>query len=321
MLRRDTVTASDYTIRITSLPDDTTERELAVHFAKITGQAVAAVHLAFNNAHEINMYIQRGKIVAARYHCVQRIRHAKTTLKDNSKRRKLLKKLMRERDNLNKKRRKVIKNNKRLKPIEAFVTFEKEEGLVKALSIYDLNWFRRNCCCFPERLKFRDKRLKIEQAPEPSTIIWENLEFSNKSRFFRKCLTASVALIALLLSVIVTFKARDFKSKVLESAALPCPEVDLMEANLDSPHCYCSTLTIIQQWGVNHCHEHNTTIAKATAASYGAGFIVVLLNYFFTWLMDRAGDFEKHRGLDEMESSNMVRVFLLKFVNTGWCYL
>ena len=147
VLRRSTVSASDYTIRLTSVPDDTTEKDLAVHFAEVTGQAVAAVHLAFNNSQEIDMYIQRGKIVAARYHCVQRIRHAKTTMEDNPKRRKLLVKLMRERDEAtllvrqkDEHRSKVI-INKRLKPIEAFVTFETEEGFVKAMSLYDLSWF------------------------------------------------------------------------------------------------------------------------------------------------------------------------------------
>ena len=333
VLRRSTVSASDYTIRLTSVPDDTTEKDLAVHFAEVTGQAVAAVHLAFNNSQEIDMYIQRGKIVAARYHGVQRIRHAKTTMKDNPKRRKLLKKLMRERDEAtllvrqkDEHRSKVI-INKRLKPIEAFVTFETEEGFVKAMSLYDLSWFRRNCCCYPEKLKYRGMRLKIEQAPEPSTIIWENLEYSSKGRFFRKCLTTSVALLALLLSVLTTFMARDFKSKVLMNARLPCPagffyqdsegQLNLMKANMNLSHCYCSTLTLIEQWKINQCHDHLTTTSKATVTSYGAGFIVVLLNYFFTWLLDKAGDFEKHRSLDEMGTSNMVRVFLLKFVNTG----
>ncbi len=333
VLRRSTVSASDYTIRLTSVPDDTTEKDLAVHFAEVTGQAIAAVHLAFNNSHEIDMYIQRGHVVAERYHCVQRIRHAKTAMEDNPKRRKLLKKLMRERDEAtllvrqkDEHRSKVI-INMRLKPIEAFVTFETEEGFVKAMSLYDLSWFRRNCCCYPERLKYRGMRLKIEQAPEPSTIIWENLEFSSKGRFFRKCLTTSVALLALLLSVLATFMARDFKSKVLLNARLPCPagffdqdsegQLNLMKANVNLSHCYCSTLTLIEQWKINLCHEHLATTSKATVTSYGAGFIVVLLNYFFTWLMDKAGDFEKHRSLDEMETSNMVRVFLLKLVNTG----
>lgn len=41
------------------------------------------------------------------------------------------------------------------------------------------------------------------------------------------------------------------------------------------------------------------------------------MNMFFTFLMDKAGSFEKHESLDAMESSNMTRVFLLKLINTG----
>lgn len=47
------------------------------------------------------------------------------------------------------------------------------------------------------------------------------------------------------------------------------------------------------------------------------GFMVCFMNTFFTILMDKAGSFEKHESLDAMESSNMTRVFLLKFLNTG----
>ena len=78
VLNRSIVSASDYTIRLTSVPEDTTEKELAIHFAELTGQAVAAVHLAFNNSKEIEMYIQRGKVMQKRYACVQRIRYEKT---------------------------------------------------------------------------------------------------------------------------------------------------------------------------------------------------------------------------------------------------
>jgi hypothetical protein len=34
-------------------------------------------------------------------------------------------------------------------------------------------------------------------------------------------------------------------------------------------------------------------------------------------LMDRAGSYEKHQSIDDMESSNMARLFVLKFLNTG----
>ncbi|KAL9185465.1 hypothetical protein ACHAXT_003242 [Thalassiosira profunda] len=332
VLNRSTVSAADYTIRLTSVPADTTEKELAIHFAELTGQAVSAVHLAFNNAREIDMYVQRGKVMQQRYNCVQRIRYEKKMLKQNQGRKKRLRKLMREREDLtilvrqkDEKRGKVIPH--RQKAIQAFVTFETEAGFVDAMTQYTLNWFRTYGCCYPERLKFKDTRLKVEQAPEPSTIIWENLEYSSQSRFFRKCLTTSVALLAILFSVLLTFLARDFKGKVLKNASMPCPDrffdqdpeyqLELVRNNLDLSHCYCSTLSTMEQWNINQCHDHLLTTSQATATSYGAGFIVVFMNVFFTWLMDRAGSFEKHQSLDAMEKSNMVRVFLLKFVNTG----
>ncbi|KAL7555154.1 hypothetical protein ACHAWF_018799 [Thalassiosira exigua] len=331
VLNRSTVTASDYTIRLMSVPEDTTEKELAIHFAELTGQAVSAVHLAFNNAKEIDMYVQRGKVMQQRYKCVQRIRYEQTVGKEKGQRQRL-RKLMRDREDLtllvrekDDKRNKVIPKHQ--KAIQAFVTFETETGFVEAMSQYQLSWFRTHCCCYPERLKFKGMRLNIEQAPEPSTIIWENLEFSSKGRFLRKCLTTSVALFAVLFSVLLTFLARDFKSKVLENAKFPCPEgffdqepeyqLELVKTNLDLSHCYCSTLGAMDQWNINQCHDHLITTSKATATSYGAGFMVVFMNVFFTWLMDKMGKFEKHQSLDKMDESNMVRVFLLKFLNTG----
>ena len=336
VLNRNTVTASDYTIRLRSIPPDTTEKELAVHFAQVTGQAVAAVHLAFNNAKEIQMYIKRGVVMKQRYKCVNRIRYEKTVNDGKPGHRKTLRKLMCEREDLtlavrakDEQRNKVIPQNQ--KAIEAYVTFETESGFVEAMMKYHMNWFRTYCCCYPERLRFKGARLFVEKAPEPSTIIWENLEYSKSSRSFRKCLTTIVALLAILFSVALTFLARDYKSKVLINASKPCPDgffdesldgqLELIRNDIDLSHCYCSTLSVFDQWSIHQCHDNISAKAKATVTGYGAGFIVVFMNIFFTWLMDKAGVFEKHQSLDRMETSNMVRVFLLKFVNTGFLVL
>lgn len=332
VLNRNVVTASDYTIRLKSIPEDTTERELAVHFAEVTGQAIAAVHLAFNNSKEISMYIKRGLIMQQRYKCVQRIRYEKTVNDGKPGQKKRLKKLMRERADLtmavrakDEERSQAIPKNQRA--IEAFVTFESETGFIEAMMKYHLNWFSTYCCCYPERLKFKGVRLSVERAPQPSTIIWENLEYTKSSRTFRKCLTTGVALMAIFFSVILTFLARDVKIKVLMNASKPCPDgffdqsldyqLELIKNDIDLSHCYCSTLSVRDQWNIHHCHDNINAKAKATSIGYGAGFIVVFMNAFFTWLMDKAGEFEKHQSLDKMETSNMVRVFLLKFVNTG----
>lgn len=331
-LNRSTVTSSDYTIRLKSVPADTTEKELAIHFANVTGEAVAAVHLAFNNSQEIKQYIKRGRIMQQRYNCIQRIRYEKTMREGHPAQRKKLRSLMRERESLtvavrqnDERRSRVVRE--RQDAIQAFVTFETETGFIEAMLQYNFNWFQTYCCCYPERLRFKGQRLRIEQAPEPSTIMWENLEYSTSSRYFRKFLTTSVALFAILLSVMLTFLARDFKSKVLENASMPCPDrffdqgsdyqLDLVKDNMDLSHCYCSTLGLIAQWKINLCHDHLIAWLTATSISYGAGLVVVFMNFFFTWLLNVAGSFEKHQSLDNMEESNMVRVFLLKFVNSG----
>ena len=332
VLNRSTVSASDYTIRLMSVPGDATELELAHFFAELTGEAVAAVHLAFNNGKEITSYIQRGKVMHQRHKCIQRIRYEKTMNRQSNGYKKRLRKLMREREDLtasvcqkDEKRSKIATGNQRA--IQAFVTFETEMGLIKAMSTFSLSWIKRNCCCYPTRLLFKGSRLDIDQAPQPSTILWENLEYTSGQQIVRKCFTTSVALMAILFSVYITFLARDYKIKVLQEASRPCPsgffeqdpahQIKVVEQDLDLSHCYCRTLSTFDQWSINQCHEHILSSLQATATSYAAGFIVVFTNIFFTLLMDRAGRFEKHHSLDEMEASNMVRVFLLKFVNTG----
>lgn len=332
VLNRNSVTASDYTLRITTIPDDTLEEELAEHFEQLTGHMVAAVNLAFNNSKEIGLYIKRGVTMEQRYKCVQRIRYEKTNASEKKGHKKRLRRLMRERDDLtmrvrkrDEERHRAVRNNQ--KAIEAFVTFQTEEGFVEAMLQYNLNWFQSHCCCYPEKLRFKGMKLKVKQAPDPSTIIWENLEFSNRARFFRKCITTGVALLAVLLSVLMTFTARDFKTTVLEAASKPCPEgffdqdpsyqLELVNYDIRLAHCYCSTLGYAGQWNIHQCHDHIKDQSKATATSYSAGVIVVVMNTFFTLLMDRAGHFERHQSLNQMETSNMVRVFMLKFVNSG----
>lgn len=268
-----------------------------------------------------------------RYKCIQRIRYEKTVNRQSNGYKKRLRKLMREREDLtlsvrqkDEKRSKIVKG-KQQRAIQAFVTFETETGFVKAMANYNLSWIRRNCCCYPTRLLFKGSRVDIDQAPQPSTILWENLEYTSGQRLVRKCLTTSVALLAILFSVYITFLARDYKGEVLHKASRPCPsgffeqdpayQLKVVEQDLDLSHCYCRTLSIFKQWSINQCHDHLLTSSQATATSYAAGLIVVFTNIFFTILMDRAGRFEKHHSLDEMEASNMVRVFLLKFVNTG----
>ena len=62
-LNRVTVSASDYSLRATLIPPQTSEREIAVHFVNITGEAVSEVNLAFQNSEEIKEYFKRGNLM------------------------------------------------------------------------------------------------------------------------------------------------------------------------------------------------------------------------------------------------------------------
>ena len=336
-LNRSTVTASDYTLRIDNIPKDTNEAELAVHFAKISGEAVAEVHLAYENANEIKEYFKRGKLMQKRFDIVQKIRYEKTIERmmnganNNRHNKKRLRKLLKKRTKLTRAIR--VKDAEREesvnpfpKPIQAFVTFQSETGYINAISSYQVSWIK-SFFCFSRELKFKGIRLNVRPAPEPSTIIWENLECSRRSQTLRKTLTTGVAGLAILLSIVFTFLARDFKSKALETTSQNCPngfhdltneeQYEIIEYDTALSHCYCSRLSFSKQAKESLCQEFLKSKIQSVFMSYGAGFMVVFMNSFFTWLMDKAGSFEKHHSIDEMEASVMARVFILKFLNTG----
>lgn len=339
-LNRATVDASDYTLRAKGIPPDITEREIAVHFAKLTGEPVADVNIAFNNANEIRMYSSRGAIMKQRFKCIQQIRYEKSIgqhikgKKQSAKRR--LASLLRQRKRLTVSvdyrdalRDSRVKQNP--DAIQAFVTFDTERGFLKAISSYQMSWIRSLLCFYPDELKMKGYKLSVSQAPEPSTIIWENLEINERKRFLRKSLTTFVASLAILLSIFFTFRAREFKLDAMERMKTLCPQsfLDLNEENQydavvenDSlADCYCANLDTQDRLGESICVSFVRNQIKATSMTYGAACMVAFMNMFFTILMDRAGSYEKHHSLDEMESSNMTRVFLLKFANTGLLFL
>ena len=280
-LNRTTVDASDYTVRVQGVPPNTKERELAAHFADITNEAVAEVSLAFKSAKAIQYYRMRGKIMKDRIKCIQRIRYEKSGNRSReSKRQK------------NKKIRKLLKLRKRLteqialsdeqrkekvtnyEAIQGFVTFETEDGFFRAISSHQLNWIR-SFCCYPRHLYFKGKRLKLSRAPEPSTIIWENLEFSVASRFGRKCLTTFVASLAILMSIYFTFLAKDFREELMKSMNKACPDYlsdlateelkTITEQNNSYSHCYCSKLEPSEQWNEPMCLEYVRGALRASA--------------------------------------------------------
>ena len=93
---------------------------------------------------------------------------------------------------LDKKFDKINKSN--VVAVNAYITFEYEEGLLRCLREYPDSFFA--WAFQPERLRLsEDERVHVVRAPEPSDILWENLELSKGGRACRNLVTAIGSLI------------------------------------------------------------------------------------------------------------------------------
>ncbi|TMW61290.1 hypothetical protein Poli38472_013753 [Pythium oligandrum] len=103
----------------------------------------------------------------------------------------------------------------------AFVVFNNLESRRRCLQDYRRsgNWLARRYQ--PKVLRFRDGKypLIVRPAPEPSNILWENLEVTDRGRFYRRSFTNFVTFLLLLFSAGIISAAQstqqDMKKKMV----------------------------------------------------------------------------------------------------------
>ncbi len=232
--------------------------------------------------------------------------------------------------------RKIAKNLEKLQkkhkdsrtsiPLLAFVTFEESVGAHRALQLYRISWWTY---WFMESSKrFKGCRLKLERSPEPSTIIWENLGYSRWSRLKRRLLTWSFSILLLLFSAVTSFTDRAVQQSAQNHGGnAPCPnafdswsrdqQLQYSQANSGTAHCYCSNLSLEQQSHDSYCQDYYRAQATSGALTYFSAFLVVMINGCIDLVLKKFAEFEKHHSIDELELSVFVRMFILKFINSG----
>ncbi|KAG6974829.1 hypothetical protein JG688_00002864 [Phytophthora aleatoria] len=101
----------------------------------------------------------------------------------------------------------------------AFVVFNNLESRRRCLLDYrqSTRWLSRKWQ--PEELRFReDFPLIVTRAPEPSNILWENLEVTNRGRFYRQLVTNLVTVALLVISCAIISAAQTTQEQFASKA-------------------------------------------------------------------------------------------------------
>ncbi|KAL3664281.1 hypothetical protein V7S43_010608 [Phytophthora oleae] len=145
----------------------------------------------------------------------------------------------------------------------AFVVFNNLESRRRCLQDYRRSnqWLLRKFQ--PKTLRFRDKfPLSVLAAPEPSNILWENLEVTSRSRRIRRSFTNSVTFLLLLLSGGIISAAQSAQQTFKDKA----PPAGLCESTL--PEVFYGSSKFLSAKGVSWDLEWDS---NATCTSGDSG--------------------------------------------------
>ena len=342
VLDENTVSAEDFTIRVYRLPPKITELQIRAHFAEVTGETVAEVTIAYDNEKEIKLYRRRGEIVKQRYRASQELRYfiaRKKSDGDKSITNEFLKNITKQRVDLTHQINDLDveimkfeddKKGNQTTPLCAYVTFETVMGAQKALREYNISWL--DYSKMSAKLRLKGRRLIVTKAPEPSTIIWENLKYTTQERFLKRLTTGFYSILLLIFSAMAAYGPRLAGSIASDSVGSnTCPtnfkswsteeKKNYVETYPVELHCYCDRKTAMQQSNDPLCHKYFIRNLQNVAIIITATVIILTINVLIDFLITRLAAKEKHHSVNSREQSVFIRMFIAKFINTGLLFL
>jgi hypothetical protein len=294
------------------------------------------VAVAYDNEREIELYKKRGELMKARVSATQEYRYYRSLQRaGKSISQEFLTDVLSKRVEYTAAMRDIDVETDRLhkirdQPIYAFVTFDQPIGSRVALRAY--NYSVWGYLRMKNSLRFKGSKIIVQPASEPSTIIWENLRYRQFDRRRRRFLTTSITLVLLAISVIANVVARGLEQSAADRGGNDlCPDsfdtwstsrqqVEV-ENNKDYLHCYCDQYSLAEQSSDPLCKDYFKQHLIADFFVYFAAFVVLITNGGIDMFLKASAEYEKHHAADAMEKSIFVRMFFLKFINTGVVYL
>ena len=224
-------------------------------------------------------------------------------------------------------------------PLMAFVTFESQLSKEVCMKMFDVLWIG---CKQPEHLRFKTESnpagfpVRLQSAPPPSTLLWENQEYSRLNKFSRSLLVFFLLLSTLVVTASISYLADEFKafSEIAELgddggdkcngryATFDAASVVVAAANEDQD-CFCETI-FLQKGGNDPlfmagelCEFVVDEKLNSLTTEAGLSVAILFLNVVIYRVLVVTAEFEKFRSLEDREKSVLKRLFMVSFMNTA----
>ena len=322
---------SDYAVEVKGLPKEAEESEVRKHFEQF-GEVVE-VSLGRNYNSKLMLYRYRSEL-SIKLGTARMVAQQKGT--DSNTKIALLEKSIQLFDSrLATKNRKSNKPSNQLPVNRAYVVFNEHSSKKQCLDAYHK---ARRCCQSrhnqPKHLQFRGEHpLKIKRPPEPSSILWENLEVSSWSRRFRRLLVVICTLALMIMSVALMYwlKTNDTKMpKAYECRGEGITKLSFAEAQVqyttsDEKLCWCLLEGITNIYGntskENYCDEYLSLWQKSTYIRVLSSLGIIAINFILKLFLRKISRFERVSTVTKQQQKIMFKIFLAMFINTAFINL
>lgn len=314
LVNKATVTADDYTIFIPHVAPETREEHLREYIAKLTHDAdhdaavlghpnlfrIAEVHVVMSSTQCLGSFIERGKKLKLIERVSEQIKRLSLEIEHGNSGNFCFP-LTAQLNRLNAVKARLVQEAENLarialvvasqEAVSAFVTFERGEARDWVIEQYSggfAGWL-----CQEDNLRLHGRRVKLIEAPPPSSIMWANLHFSSFNRCVRQTTTLAICLAMLSASFLLLWFASWKQNQYTQSSKLQsCTAALISDYNTYSNvtqtnalakmstdssilYCWCSSTTAgAPAWATMSLTQLTNAVKPATWPANAATWVV-----------------------------------------------
>lgn len=166
-------------------------------------------------------------------------------------------------------------------------------------------------------------KLSIKTAPDPTEIIWENLEVSNREIWWRYLIVFFIVFVVLFLGAAAIYILRIYKDTIDNTDSWENMQANSINKN-SSNHdkkCYCSekTFTMIfteKDFG-EIWNDYFDTIILKQLIIIAISMLLFIINEIIELIFVRLTAFVKYKYRTSLHGETTIKIFMIMYMNTG----